>query len=1594
MTKIGVDARGDGTWRGRGKRIYGRWLEVRSFLTGLRIAWVSTASAAIGFLLFLVAAAAQDILLEVNYDDGWKNLYSWTWFYLLVILFWALPVFVSARWILTRFEEGSTRHPNVEPVPPWVRAVVPAFLAALCFVAILTGQLMALRTAPSNFDNAQELITEAERDVGNDKQLRARISTCGREFNFNSCTAIVSSLAIVVGHSMGGRSSVPNYALIIGCLLAFWFYIARPAAPSSLRYVRIARRTVIAVIAYIAVTTAYILLVVGAAFVLGAGLPSMPVVSTPPLLAIFAIVWLAWQQRERFLWWLGTLCGVAGATVVVFAFYGIFELERKAQFGLAHLLWLPYVTLVAAVIAWWGLSRPPRGQPTRIGRLLLRLAGAKGELSDEVATARLVNPIFYVLVGVTVALNVIFIWVEPLEVTEHVNRARLLPVVLGLPVAILTLLTYGSARSKIPLVLVAILCVGAFGMLRGSFGDDYYEVRPAQLSIPRQTLHDAVNQWAKVNDCRLRKLPKQQELEAAQDPSKELCRAPIIVAAAGGASRAAFHVAGVIGKLMDGEKFSPLAGHKGIVYSAAFNHDRSLIVTASLDNTARIWDGKTGTLINVLGRPGVLSRLLRRPTGGHTARVQSAAFSPDGKRIVTASWDGTAKIWDISDLKDTRVLTTLSHKTDVNSAAFSPDGKLIVTGSDDGGARIWDWERQTDKPRAELPVHKHYVYGVAFSPDGKRVVTASWDRTAKIWDVSDLDAIKEPRTLPHKSSVNSAAFNPDGKLVVTGSHDGKARIWDTETGNEWELLAAHKDPAHKDRIYSVAFSPDGKRVVTASWDRSAKIWDVSNLGEIKLLRTLMGHKDKVNSAAFSPDGRLVITASEDQTARTWDAETGKRPVWAEAEQYRPFGKQLFAISAVSGGALGAAVVHAALADSQRKLGEATQPPCNQEAFNDHDWFAAKREVLEPSEDATKSWKACLQLLVAGDFLSPVFVGLTRDPLPLARDDRATLLERAWEERYHRFTEGPKAEGDSKVATLGKPLADVRRDIPDKGWLPILLLNGTSVEDGRRIVTSDIDVSLEPGEVIDRVFEDTHDFHKLRPRPNSTGHSAPVYGVAATSDGTRLITASDDNTARILDGKDGALIKVLDRRMGGHNARIQSAAFSSDGKRVVTASSDRTVKIWDISNLEHIRVLRTLPHTSVVYSAAFSPTDRRLVVTGSHDGRARIWDADTETGDVKELLPGHKTLIQGVAFSPDGKRVATASWDRTAKIWDVSTLKDVKVLRELLHPRDVNSAAFSPDGRLVATGADDGKARIWDVETGDVKELPSAHKDFVYDVAFSLDGKRVVTASGDRTAKIWDVSNLNEIKELKQLTGHKGRVNSAAFIGPDGKHVVTASTDKTVRIWDADTGRTKWTPCPNCDIALSTAVTMSARFPVISPTGRFQDRDNATRQVVDGGYYENFGATTAMELARALKQLYGLDAAVILVNNDHEVSGLECVTKDQRPQGAATSWLWSPLRTVIGTRTARGSHAAVSLCDELSTDDNTNRFAFITVAPDPKNDKMTLSVSWWMSKTVQRYLDQQLTHDINRPAFDAINAMRLKPQPKPVTLLDTMKTVAR
>ncbi|MCB9874659.1 MAG: protein kinase [Planctomycetaceae bacterium] len=296
----------------------------------------------------------------------------------------------------------------------------------------------------------------------------------------------------------------------------------------------------------------------------------------------------------------------------------------------------------------------------------------------------------------------------------------------------------------------------------------------------------------------------------------------------------------------------------GLVWSARFSNDGNSLLTVG-GNEARLWDMRREI-------PGSHGREIM--TFSPHAAVASANFSPDGQRVVTASWDNSARIWN-AETGAAELKLIGGHSGYVNSAIFSPKGEYVLTSSDDRTAKLWDAKMGTVVRSYEG--HTGRVRFATFSADGSKVLTASDDKTARVWNTETAELLRE--LVGHEWAVLSAAFSADGRSIITGSDDNSARVWNAETGELLRILAGHTAP-----VTSVAFSPDGKRALTASEDFTAKLWDAETAKEILNLR---GHSQEVTSATFSDDGRFALTGSRDGTAILWLTEQWMQPVQGE-----------------------------------------------------------------------------------------------------------------------------------------------------------------------------------------------------------------------------------------------------------------------------------------------------------------------------------------------------------------------------------------------------------------------------------------------------------------------------------------------------------------------------------------------------------------------------------------------------------------------------------------------------------------------------------------------------------------------------------------
>lgn len=310
-----------------------------------------------------------------------------------------------------------------------------------------------------------------------------------------------------------------------------------------------------------------------------------------------------------------------------------------------------------------------------------------------------------------------------------------------------------------------------------------------------------------------------------------------------------------------------LGRHSDVVTSVAFSPDGAMLISGSWDGLIKLWDVVDG------GAKLKMNRVLK----GKWDEVESVAFSPDGATIagLGMGWDGApfgaVTFWD-RDGGRGRSLFQTPGKLDAMS--FSADGKTLATAGGEGRA-VSLWSVADGTERLTLSDHAGPVWSVAFSRVGPILAAASGNVPAmadpaaedrvgevKLWDLS-ADKPTNPATMVgHEFGAAAVVFSPDGTKVGSGGFDRRGRIWNATTGEELFELEGHSG-----WVAALDFSPDGATLATGSHDQTIRLWDVATGECVSVLR---GHTGNVYSVAFSPDGRLLASGSLDGTVRLWD----------------------------------------------------------------------------------------------------------------------------------------------------------------------------------------------------------------------------------------------------------------------------------------------------------------------------------------------------------------------------------------------------------------------------------------------------------------------------------------------------------------------------------------------------------------------------------------------------------------------------------------------------------------------------------------------------------------------------------------------------
>jgi WD40 repeat protein/DNA-binding XRE family transcriptional regulator len=611
------------------------------------------------------------------------------------------------------------------------------------------------------------------------------------------------------------------------------------------------------------------------------------------------------------------------------------------------------------------------------------------------------------------------------------------------------------------------------------------------------------------------------------------------------------------------------------------------------------------------------------PTG-----VSDVAFSPDGKLLASADWDGTVRLWNPVTGQGVGVplQTGSGSKGGVTAVAFSPEGKLLATADTKGTVQLWN-------PVTRRPVgaplwndRSAGVFGLAFSPDGKLLASEDGLGTVRVWNPVTRQGVGTPlRTgTDDHSGVSAVAFSPGGELLV--HYKGTWRLWNPVTRHSVPLLAG----SYAQVVNWVAFSPDGRLIATTDSHGTVRLWDPGTRKPLGPPLRAAGSRAGVRDVEFSPDGKL-LTIGFDGTVRVWNPLTRQPagpPFRAGGFLFTPHGmafspnSQLLAAPGTRGtvrlwnpvtGRPAGAALHAA--SPQLGLYAVT--------------FSPDDELLASADGTVRVWNpvtgqpagAALHVPALG----PSAVTFSPDGKLLATIDLAGTV-RVW----NPVTRQP----------AGAPIrAGARGGIWAVAFSPNSQLLATAGSGGT--------VRL---------------WNRVTGQPSGPSIHVAIArgGVAAVafSPNGKLL-ASADGTVRVWN-------PVTGRPAGppfhaglehGRLLGLERVAFSPDSKLLASAGNGGTVRVWNAVTGQPIS--KPLPAVTGplggVYDVAFSP-DGKLLASADSNGAVELWN--TATGRLADapLETGAPSGVLGVAFSADGKWLASADSDGTIQLWQIALLR--------------------------------------------------------------------------------------------------------------------------------------------------------------------------------------------------------------------------------------------------------------------------------------------------------------------------------------------------
>ena len=687
--------------------------------------------------------------------------------------------------------------------------------------------------------------------------------------------------------------------------------------------------------------------------------------------------------------------------------------------------------------------------------------------------------------------------------------------------------------------------------------------------------------------------------------------------------------------------------------------------------------------------PIPLAPAIRHPEGNE---LTVARLSPDGQRIVTASFDGTARVWDAHT--SLQVAPALEHAATVTWAEFSPNSTRIATSSEDKTVRLWNAE--TGEPLSEPLVHEAAVVRVHYSCDGRFLLS----RTQNAVTLFDAEGKKQLGPLDYEGNIVQSKFTSDGKALFLGIQAGnqsRVEAWDVETKQQLFEIPTGS-------FLDADINPDMTRIITLDRE-AATVWNVPDRSQL----LQVGDPDSnLEHVKFSPVGDTFATSDYNQFVQVWNTESGLPATQKLPHHYFVTGFSFIGLDN-------------RLAtwsdDSFVRIWDTKSSQLDSEPIKHTHrvqyvdvGFIEGQEVLLSTVSHLKSRSAETQTGAAQLWRHHQIKKPARRSIGIDRNG----------------LDGQQMSHNGRWLAFGMTTGQVCVMETATGKLvcdPISIHGGAwgmefTIDDSQLIITTSTGQisswSLPGAELVGQPVE----------------LKTTIQPMELSTDGQFFATGSTDGFLRLWSTESLQIIRTHDQ-----GSEINSVAFSPDGKLVASAGENRIVHIWNVTTGQ--LQCNLVGHTNEVLRVVFAPDSRHLV-TASHDHTARLWNIEGEQLHVLQ----HQGEVVDVVFNPTGTLVATGARDRTALLWD--THSGQPKVRSLLHDQAVRSVRFSPDGQRLLT-LDFYGARLWDVSTGHplTVRLPNpiltgiGFQSSSSGPQFTPDGRSFYIAVGATEARLWE-----------------------------------------------------------------------------------------------------------------------------------------------------------------------------------------------------------------------------------------------------------------